>query len=113
MSFDVGIGKCRSISPDAVDVWVDGSVVRRIVPDSQWQRAGISILRIPLSLCSERHEVAEGEEVFIGSGLLGEKSNGLLDMLGNGEFVRIKLAPLIPEIDQDAPLPVARKTSWR
>ena len=45
MTFDVGIGKCRSVQSDSVDVWVDGSIVRRLAPETKWQRDGISVLQ--------------------------------------------------------------------
>ena len=52
MTFDVGIGKCRSVQSDSVDVWVDGSIVRRLAPETKWQRDGISVLQVPSKLCS-------------------------------------------------------------
>ena len=114
MSFDVAIGKCRSVSTDSVEVWVDSSVVRRLVPGSTWQQAGISVLRVPLSLCSARSAAAPGDEVFLIGGQVDKRSTGLLDVDGSGAFVRIGLAALVPTIDeQAAPPPTAKKASWR
>lgn len=113
MSFDVAIGKCRSVSDDCVEVWVDGSVVRRLVPGSTWQQAGISVLRVPSSLCSARSATTPGDEVFLGSGLVGKRSTGLIDVDGTGEFVRIPLAALVPTIDEHATPPTPRKVNWR
>lgn len=113
MSFDVAIGKCRSVANDTVEVWVDSSVVRRIVPGSTWRQAGISVLRVPLSLCSTRSATAPGDEVFLSSGLVGKRSTGLLDVDGTGEFVRIALAALVPTIDEQAAPPTPRKATWR
>jgi len=114
MSFDVAIGKCRSTNHDSVEVWVDGSVVRRLVPESTWQQAGISVLRVPSSLCSARSAAsAPGEEVFLSSGLVGKRSTGLIDVDGTGEFVRVALAPLVPTIDEHVPPPTPKKATWR
>lgn len=114
MSFDVGIGKCRSISSEQVEVWVDSSVVNKIVPDAKWQKAGVSVLKVPLSLCSTQRRVEADAEVFLASERIGAKSSGLIDYLGSGEFVRVPLAPLVPTIDLNAPEPQAgRKTTWR
>ena len=79
MAFDIGIGKCRSITNDTVDVWVDSSVVRRILPDVAWKQAGISVLRIPQTVCSTVRPLVVGEEVFLGSDALNAKSFGQLD----------------------------------
>ena len=80
MTFDVGIGKCRSVQSDSVDVWVDGSIVRRLAPETKWQRDGISVLQVPSKLCSTRHRVAVGEEVFLDTGLINANSAGKLDV---------------------------------
>lgn len=113
MAFDVGIGKCRSVSSDAVEVWADGSIVRRLMPETRWQRDGISVLQVPAKLCSARHRLAEGEEVFLDTGLINAHSAGKLDVNGSGEFARARLSLLVPSIDIDAKPPPSRKASWR
>ena len=113
MTFDVGIGKCRSVQSDSVDVWVDGSIVRRLAPETKWQRDGISVLQVPSKLCSTRHRVAVGEEVFLDTGLINANSAGKLDVNGSGEFARARLSLLVPSIDIDAKPPPSRKASWR
>ena len=114
MTFDVGIGKCRSVQSDSVDVWVDGSIVRRLAPETKWQRDGISVLQVPSKLCSARHRVAVGEEVFLDTGLINANSAGKLDVDGSGDFARARLSMLVPVIDP-APTPPtpSRKASWR
>lgn len=114
MTFDVGIGKCRSVQSDSVDVWVDGSIVRRLVPDTKWQRDGISVLQVPVKLCSARHRVAVGEEVFLDTGLINANSAGKLDVDGSGDYTTTRLSLLVPTIDASpVPPPPSRKASWR
>ncbi|MCL6711457.1 hypothetical protein M8R20_31150 [Pseudomonas sp. R2.Fl] len=113
MAFDIGIGKCRSITDDTVDVWVDSSVVRRILPDVAWKQAGISVLRIPQTVCSTVRPLVVGEEVFLGSDALNAKSFGQLDFHGNGDFSRVGLGKLVPVLDESQPPPPSRKNSWR
>jgi hypothetical protein len=114
MTFDVGIGKCRSVQSDSVDVWVDGSIVRRLAPETKWQRDGISVLQVPAKLCSARHRLAAGEEVFLDTGLINANSAGKLDVEGTGDFAKARLSLLVPAIDTNpAPPPPSRKASWR
>lgn len=114
MSFDVGIGKCRSVQSDSVDVWVDGSIVRRLAPETKWQRDGISVLQVPAKLCSARHRLAAGEEVFLDAGLISANSAGRLDVEGTGDFAVARLSLLVPAIDRDAvPPPPSRKAYVR
>lgn len=113
MSFDVGIGKCRSVSGDRVDVWVDSSVVNKIVPDAKWQKAGVSVLRVSRGLCSTQRPVEADEEVFLSSERVGAKSTGLIDYLGSGEFVRVGLAALVPALDERTYPASSRKPGWR
>lgn len=113
MAFDVGIGKCRSVSSDSVDVWVDGSIVRRLAPETKWQRDGISVLQVPVKICSPRHSLAVGAEVFLDTSLITATSAGKLDVEGTGTFAKARLALLVPEIDVDVVPPPSRKASWR
>ncbi|MBD9438009.1 hypothetical protein IB223_18065 [Pseudoxanthomonas sp. PXM03] len=114
MAFDVGIGKCRSVSSDSVEVWVDGSIVRRLVPETKWQRDGISVLHVPSKLCSARHPLTVGEEVFLDTGLINANSVGKLDVAGGGEFAKARLSMLVPTIDPTpTPPQPSRKASWR
>ena len=113
MSSDGGIGKCRSVCGDRVDVWVDSSVVNKIVPDAKWQKAGVSVLRVPLALCSTQRPVEADEEVFLSSERVGAKSTGLIDYLGSGDFVRVGLAVLVPSLDERARPTTTRKPGWR
>ncbi len=114
MTFDVGIGKCRSVQSDSVDVWVDGSIVRRLAPETKWQRDGISVLQVPVKVCSPRHSLAAGAEVFLDAGLITATSAGKLDIEGTGQFAKARLSLLVPVIDESpAPPPPSRKASWR
>ncbi|MFT3670307.1 MAG: hypothetical protein QM795_17435 [Pseudoxanthomonas sp.] len=113
MAFDVGIGKCRSVATDSVDVWVDGSIVRRLMPETKWQRDGISVLQVPVKLCSARHRVAVGEEVYLDTGLITANSAGKLDVDGSGDFAKARLSLLVPVIDVEITPPPSRKASWR
>ncbi|MBA3928021.1 hypothetical protein J2X02_001472 [Pseudoxanthomonas japonensis] len=114
MAFDVGIGKCRSVQSDSVDVWVDGSIVRRLVPETKWQRDGISVLQVPVKVCSPRHPVAVGGEVFLDTGLITATTVGKLDVDGSGDFAKTRLSLLVPTIDPTpTPPPPSRKASWR
>ena len=114
MTFDVGIGKCRSVQSDSVDVWVDGSIVRRLAPETKWQRYGISVLQVPSKVCSARHRVAVGEEVFLDTALINPNSAGKLDVEGSGDYAKARLSLLVPTIDPTpAPPPPSRKASWR
>ena len=114
MTFDVGIGKCRSVQSDSVDVWVDGSIVRRLAPETKWQRDGISVLQVPVKLCSARHAVAVGEEVFLDTALINANSAGKLDVDGKGDYARTRLSLLVPTLDASpAAPPPSRKASWR
>ena len=114
MTFDVGIGKCRSVQSDSVDVWVDGSIVRRLVPETKWQRDGISVLQVPAKLCSARHRVAVGEEVFLDTALINATSAGKLDVDGSGDYAKARLSLLVPTLDTATAPPVSsRKASWR
>jgi len=114
MAFDVGIGKCRSVSSDSVDVWVDGSIVRRLAPETKWQRDGISVLQVPVKVCSPRHSLAAGEEVFVDAGLINANSAGKLDVEGTGDFAKARLSLLVPALDANpAPPPPSRKANWR
>ncbi|HEV7272377.1 hypothetical protein [Pseudoxanthomonas sp.] len=114
MTFDVGIGKCRSVQSDSVDVWVDGSIVRRLAPETKWQRDGISVLQVPAKVCSARHRVAVGEEVFLDTALINPNSAGKLDVEGSGDYAKARLSLLVPTLDP-APTPPtpSRKASWR
>lgn len=114
MTFDVGIGKCRSVQSDSVDVWVDGSIVRRLAPETKWQRDGISVLQVPVKVCSARHRVAVGEEVFLDTALINPNSAGKLDVEGSGDYAKARLSLLVPTLDP-APTPPtpSRKASWR
>lgn len=113
MGFDIGIGKCRSMTGETVDVWVDSSVVRRLLPDVEWKQAGISVLRVPLSVCSTTRPMAEGKEVFLGSESLNAQSSGQLDFHGTGDFRRVSLGKLVPVLTDTPPPPAVRKNSWR
>ena len=114
MAFDVGIGKCRSVSSESVDVWVDGSIVRRLAPETKWQRDGISVLQVPVKVCSPRHSLAAGAEVFLDTGLITANSAGKLDVDGSGAFAKARLSLLVPVIDPEVtPPPPSRKASWR
>ena len=113
MTFDVGIGKCRSVKSDSVDVWVDGSIVRRLAPETKWQRDGISVLQVPSKLCSARHPLAEGAEVFLDTALITASSVGKLDVDGSGEFAKARLSLLVPVVDTEVTPPPSRKATWR
>ncbi|MGN6223017.1 hypothetical protein [Pseudoxanthomonas sp.] len=97
----------------SVDVWVDSSVVRRLLPDVAWKQAGISVLRVPLSVCSTTRPMAEGKEVFLGSDALTAQSFGQLDFHGTGDFRRVGLGKLVPVLDDTPPPPITRRNSWR
>ncbi len=113
MAFDIGIGKCRSMTGGMVDVWVDSSVVHRLLPDVAWKQVGVSVLRIPLAICSTARPLTIGREVFLGSDALNSKSSGQLDFYGTGDFSRVGLGKLVPVLNQShAPRP-SRKNSWR
>ncbi len=115
MAFDVGIGTCRAVSADAVEVWADSSIVRRLVPETKWQRNGISVLQVPAALCSSRHALLSGEEVYLDTARIDAKSHGTLDVEGDGRFARVRLALLVPQVDphpQPAPV-ISRKGNWR
>lgn len=113
MAFDIGIGKFRSIAEGTVEVWVDSSVVRRLLPDVEWKQAGISVLRVPQSVCSTTRPMGEGKEVFLGSESLNAQSFGQLDFHGTGDFRRVGLGKLVPVLDDTPPPPIARRNSWR
>jgi len=113
MSYDVGIGKCRSITETTVEVWADGSVVRRLQPDSSWQRDGVSVLRVPLAACSQTRAPKLHEEVFLGSGRIKAGLQGSLDVDGSGAFASVPLQVLIPQVDSPEAHPVAKKKAWR
>lgn len=115
MSYDVGIGKCRAISESMVEVWVDGSVVRRLQPSSLWQRAGVSVLRVPIEACSQSRTLKLQEEVFLGSGRIEPGLQGSLDVDGNGQYESVRLQQLIPQVDeaQAKQPPVIRRNTWR
>lgn len=113
MSYDVAIGKCRGITETSVEVWVDGSVVRRLQPDSSWQKDGISVLRVPIEACSRTRAPKLKEEVFLGSEQVNSALRGSLDIDGSGTFESVRLSRLIPEVDSPVARPVSRKNTWR
>lgn len=113
MSYDVGIGKCRSISESLVEIWVDGSVVRRLQPNSPWQKAGVSVLRVPIEACSPTRAPKLHEEVFLGSGCIKPGLRGSLDVNGSGDYESVRLQELIPQVDAPRQQVVVRRNAWR
>ena len=93
---------------------MDGSIVRRLAPETKWQRDGISVLQVPAKVCSARHRVAVGEEVFLDTALINPNSAGKLDVEGSGDYAKARLSLLVPTLDP-APTPPtpSRKASWR
>lgn len=112
MAFDIGVGKCRSMTGGMVDVWVDSSVVQRLLPDVAWKQAGVSVLRVSQAACSTVRPVAVGREVFLGSDALNSKSSGLLDFHGAGEFTRVRLGKLVPVVSEGHMPAPTRRNSW-
>lgn len=114
MNYDVAIGKCIAISGASLDVHVDSSIVSRFIPEHPWQRAGLSVLRLPQRVVSAKRPPAVGDEVFLDHNALAKGGNAQLDLQGDGQFIPVDLKAIVQNMDPAATAPVATKAKpWR
>lgn len=114
MNYDVAIGKCIALSAASLDVHVDSSIVSRFVPEHPWQRAGLSVLRIPRRFVSAKRPPAVGDEVFLDHAALAKGGNAQLDLQGDGTFIAVDMKAVVQDMDPATSAPAAPKAkSWR
>lgn len=92
--FDIAVGRCRTIEGGTITVGLDSAIVSRLVPGYPWRMSGTSVLRLNSKLCSKRFPPAPGQETFLQREELMRNPSASLDLLGDGNFVSVRLRAL-------------------
>lgn len=92
--FDIAIGRCRAIEGGTVTIGLDSAIVSRLVPGYPWRMSGTSVLRLSQRLCSKRFPLEPGRETFLQREELMRNPSASLDLLGDGNFVPVRLRAL-------------------
>ena len=92
--FDIAVGRCRTIECGTITVGLDSAIVSRLVPGYPWRMSGTSVLRLNSKLCSKRFPPAPGQETFLQREELMRNPSASLDLLGDGNFVSVRLRAL-------------------
>lgn len=110
--FDIAVGRCESIDNGTVTVKLDSAMVSRLVPGHPWRTSGTSRLKLDIGVCSERRPPAVGAETFLQREALLRNPPGSLDLLGDGDYVAVRLKVLGTDTEPEAGTNTAIKTTW-
>ena len=104
MSYDIAMGLCAEVDDENVVVKLESAMLKRLLPQHPWQRNGTSLLRLRRSACSAVRVPQVGQEVYLDRTALASRSEGMLDLGGDGKLVAVDLRKLLDGLD---PLPPA------
>lgn len=110
-SFDIAIGRCESVSENEVVVELDTAMVSRLVPGHPWHRSGTSKLKVSVELCSSQRPPQAGCETFLNRDAILKNPSGRFDLLGDGQYMAVRLKALAANTDPQFLAPAA-KLNW-
>lgn len=107
-TFDIAVGKCETIDKGTVTIRLDSAIVSRLVPGHPWRTSGTSVLRLDIRLCSESRPPEIGRELFLQREALLRNPRATLDLLGDGQFVPIRLRAIGDNTDPEILQPASK-----
>ena len=74
MSYDIAMGLCSAVEELTVVVRLESAMLKRLLPEHPWRRNGVSLLRLPRSICSSGRVPTVGQELYVDHAARDESS---------------------------------------
>lgn len=94
-----------SVDGNEVIVQLDTAMVSRLVSGHSWNRNGAIRLRFSPALCSASLPPQAGREAFLDRDAILRSPSGRFDLLGDGQYIMIRLKALAANTEPQSLVP--------